>query len=240
VNRNRYRSRYRGSAASGGSPPFTPASIPNLLAWYDAADAGTIIQTAGSVSQWNDKSGNAYNVTQGTGASQPTTGTRTQNSLNVLDFTSDGIQVPDAFRDAVTNSNSTLLIVFNSDVGGQKQTLLTGLQGGGAVNFGSLITSGNNVIYSHGGFEGGPAKAYTFGNPAISIGSRAGTLLSEWLNGGVAATTNGGGNDKRRRARRNGFCGSAVYKFRAVRVDCYNAGALVFNREVKTLTTRSC
>jgi hypothetical protein len=38
------------------------------------------------VSQWDDKSGNGRNVTQGTGASQPTTGTRTINGLNVLDF----------------------------------------------------------------------------------------------------------------------------------------------------------
>jgi hypothetical protein len=40
----------------------------------------------GSVSQWDDKSGNARHVTQGTAAAQPTTGAATINGLNVLDF----------------------------------------------------------------------------------------------------------------------------------------------------------
>ena len=57
--------------------------------WLDAADASTITETGGKVSQWDDKSGNNNHLTQGTDASQPTTGTRTQNGLNVLDFTGD-------------------------------------------------------------------------------------------------------------------------------------------------------
>lgn len=50
---------------------FSPRTIPDCALWLDAADSNTII-TATGVSQWNDKSGNGYNLTQATGASQPT------------------------------------------------------------------------------------------------------------------------------------------------------------------------
>lgn len=63
-----------GLADNGSSgPTFTPALLLNTfnLAWYDANDASTITIATG-VSQWNDKSGNARNLTQGTGGSQPT------------------------------------------------------------------------------------------------------------------------------------------------------------------------
>jgi hypothetical protein len=60
--------------------------LPNLALWLDAADTATITESGGAVSQWDDKSGNGYNVTQGTGAAQPTTGSTTQNGLNVLSF----------------------------------------------------------------------------------------------------------------------------------------------------------
>jgi len=54
--------------------------------WLDASDTTTITESSGSVSQWNDKSGNDFHVSQGTSANQPVTGTRTINGLNVLDF----------------------------------------------------------------------------------------------------------------------------------------------------------
>lgn len=69
--------------------PFTPLSLAPVL-WLDAADTSTITSSSGAVSQWNDKSGNGYNVTQSTGAAQPGTGSVTQNGLNVLTF--DGSQ----------------------------------------------------------------------------------------------------------------------------------------------------
>lgn len=64
---------------------FSPLNLPNLKAWYDAADTATI--TGGSaVSQWNDKSGNGYHLTQSTATKKPSSGTRTLNSKNVIDF----------------------------------------------------------------------------------------------------------------------------------------------------------
>lgn len=65
---------------------FSPADLSGLVGWWDASDTGTITQSGGLVSQWDDLSGNGNHLTQGTGSQQPTTGTRTINSLNTLDF----------------------------------------------------------------------------------------------------------------------------------------------------------
>lgn len=62
-----------------------PTSLPNLYAWYDASNAGSISATGSSVDTWNDLSGNGLHLTSSGGA-RPLTGTRTINSLNVLDF----------------------------------------------------------------------------------------------------------------------------------------------------------
>lgn len=68
--------------AAGG---FSPLDLSPAL-WLDASDTSTITESGGAVSQWDDKSGNGYNLQQGTGTAQPATGTRTINSLNVIDF----------------------------------------------------------------------------------------------------------------------------------------------------------
>lgn len=72
------------TAASAG---FSPEQDPLLVAWYDAADAATLIGGA-SVSTWADKAGSA-NLTQSSGTRQPSNGTRSLNGLNALDFTAD-------------------------------------------------------------------------------------------------------------------------------------------------------
>lgn len=67
--------------------------------WLDASDTSTITASSGAVSQWNDKSGNGRHFTQSTGTAQPTTGTTTQNNLNVLVFdgTSDFLRRTETF-----------------------------------------------------------------------------------------------------------------------------------------------
>ena len=55
--------------------------INTLSLWFDAADATTITQSAGAVSQWRDKSSNAYSVLQGTSVNQPTYATNLLNGL---------------------------------------------------------------------------------------------------------------------------------------------------------------
>lgn len=88
------------------------ASIPSgAVLWLDAADASTITESSGSVSQWDDKSGNGNNVTQSTGSEQPTTGVSTSNGLNVLSFDGgDTLNLPSGLFD-LGEDNSTIFAV---------------------------------------------------------------------------------------------------------------------------------
>lgn len=65
---------------------FSPSNLPNLALWLDASDTATISLSGSAVTQWNDKSGNSRNFTQSTSTNRPSSGTRTQNSLNIIDF----------------------------------------------------------------------------------------------------------------------------------------------------------
>lgn len=78
-----------GAAGGAGGPPFSPSDIAGMVAWFDASDGASITSSAGAVSQWADKSGNARHLVQNTAGKKPLTGTRTINGLNVLDF--DGV-----------------------------------------------------------------------------------------------------------------------------------------------------
>jgi hypothetical protein len=100
-----------------GALNFTPALL-RPVAWYDAADTATITESSGAVSQWNDKSGNGYNILQATGANQPTTGTRTQNNRNVIDFdgSNDQLRTNGQVITQITTSKAlTQIVVCKSD-----------------------------------------------------------------------------------------------------------------------------
>lgn len=77
----------------------------DLLAWFDASDTSTITETGGAVSAWADKSGNGWDVSQATGASQPTTGSATLNGRNVVSF--------DGTDDFLTASSISPAIAFD-------------------------------------------------------------------------------------------------------------------------------
>ena len=66
---------------------WTPADIDTAL-WLDAADASTITESGGAVSQWDDKSGNNHHVIQATSAAQPTYSATGFNSLPTVFFDS--------------------------------------------------------------------------------------------------------------------------------------------------------
>lgn len=85
----RWAARRRSSSAFQVPVPvvsFSVLSLPSLVGWYDASDTASITSSSGSVSQWNDKSGNGNHLTQATGVKQPITGSDTVNSLNAIKF----------------------------------------------------------------------------------------------------------------------------------------------------------
>jgi hypothetical protein len=71
------------SQAGGGA--WTPAEITTAL-WLDADDSPTITITSGAVSQWDDKSGNGRNATQGTAAARPVVSSGGLGGLDVVVF----------------------------------------------------------------------------------------------------------------------------------------------------------
>lgn len=71
---------------------FRPTDLAGLQLWLDADDASTFSYSSGSVvSQWNDKSTNAYHFTQATVANQPTRNTNQQNGRAVVTFNVDSL-----------------------------------------------------------------------------------------------------------------------------------------------------
>lgn len=99
---------------------WTPADIQTLL-WFDASDSNSITLNGNNVSQWNDKSGNAYNGTQAVAASQPLY-TGSLNNKNVVYFNSDGLSLP--LIDYV-DRNMSVYAVFNKTANSSYQVVLT-------------------------------------------------------------------------------------------------------------------
>jgi hypothetical protein len=64
--------------------PWTPAQITTAL-WFDAADTGTVTASSNLVSQWDDKSGNARNLSA-SGGNRPTYNATGQNNLGIIEF----------------------------------------------------------------------------------------------------------------------------------------------------------
>jgi len=128
----------------GGVTPFSPLDIAGIALWLDAADAATITQTAGAVSQWDDKSGNNNHALQVIGLSQPTTGTRTINSLNTIDF--DGSSDFMLLTSALSRTNGyTVYIVCQVDDTGTTKAFFSG-SAPGALYLRSSTTEGFVIV----------------------------------------------------------------------------------------------
>ena len=139
---------------------WTPASI-STVAWYDASDTSTITESSGSVSQWDDKSGNDHHLEQLTASNQPSTGTGTIDGLNAIEFQDQLLGSPFAqYLNAVTNlpQFDYVAIVLNRTFG------LTFSQVVGSETLGG----GNNYTIQYRG-DFAPDRwqnaTYTNGNP---------------------------------------------------------------------------
>jgi hypothetical protein len=122
------------TVAGIGGVGFSPLHLaPDL--WLDASDASTITASSGSVSQWTDKSPNAWAFVQATGANQPVTGTRTQNGLNVIDFTPNQFLSGGDILDLGSSSFSAFAVVKTD-----------GTSGNGAL-FGKTFNTATNGLY---------------------------------------------------------------------------------------------
>ena len=135
------------------SPPTSPTS--GYSVWLDADDASTFTFSSGSVvSQWRDKSANAYVFNQATVANQPTR-TGTQNSKTTLVF--------DGVNDALTSSAAASTWKFLHGSTGAtvfyvaKETSTTANQAGRLIS--TLNYSTTTEIGVKSGFESGSTGA---------------------------------------------------------------------------------
>lgn len=158
-----------------------PLSLAPTL-WLDASDSSTITSVAGAVSQWNDKSGNGYNVTQAVSAAQPTTGVATQNSLNVLTFDgSDTLALPAALY-SIPNGSYTIFAVAKSSVDNALERIICMTDGINQVaSLAYTGTSGQIAYLNNSSFNAVNVNG-TKANFNIFYGRRSGTTQAISIN----------------------------------------------------------
>ena len=181
---------------SSALPSFTsPLQIPGCQLWMDGADSTTITIATG-VSQWNDKSGNAYNFTQATGASQPT------RTGNYISFQSNYyLTIPTAFMNNVTSWSLFFLI---NPISSSNFIMVKQHDG---VNTENVLSMTLNTNSSGGGQTGSTGylywRSYNAGTQAASSSALStstiqilslvydGTNLYMYINGTLNSTTAG-------------------------------------------------
>ncbi len=162
-------------------PPFSMDNIFGLQLWLDASDTTTITDTAGSVSQWDDKSGLGNHCAQATPAEQYTTGSRTQNGLNVLDGVSgnnmDGVNLG--------LSTYTIVSAFVRDSNSLTNNTISKVSGKNDALFGSDTDTVKDYA---GGDKITSIDTVTIGDVAIAVNTHSGALATLYLNGLIQGT----------------------------------------------------
>jgi M6 family metalloprotease-like protein len=136
---------------TGGA--WSPASL-SPMAWYDASDTNTLIQSGGVVSQWSDRSGQSNHLSQSTVAYRPVTTNGQINGLTAISF--DGGN--DVLRTATnpfgaTISNAFVMAVLNVGVLGSSTAF--SLSASGANRWQSHAPWGDGTVYFDCGGSGG-------------------------------------------------------------------------------------
>lgn len=160
--------------------------------WLDASDTSTITLSGSAVTQWNDKSANAFQFVQATSGRQPTSGLTTINGKNVLDFDGGDMLVDNGtvsnwnFLHNGTRTTHFYVIKRNATDNGANWFASTNHAGSSSVSgWQAVINSDNtpNCSIQHG----------SSGSAVISLGSTANktvgtntTLLTYVLQPGVS------------------------------------------------------
>ena len=92
---------------------WNPKTYGGLELWLDSNDSETITLNGGTVSQWDDKSGNDYHVSQGTASNQPTLTSNVLNGRDVLRFDESDWLENLVATPVGGSTNRTIFIVFN-------------------------------------------------------------------------------------------------------------------------------
>lgn len=176
------------------APPFSPASVAGLAAWYDASQL-TGLADGDPIATSPDRSGNARDLTQATAAKRPTFKTGILNGNPVMRF--DGVDdrlVSPAFT--LAQPNTVFVVASTTNAGTGQRFIADGVNGSGrnavyvtaqkwAVYAGSTGTVSSQALST-----GVHLIDYVFDNTARSlfvdsVGGTAGNAGGASLIGGV-------------------------------------------------------
>jgi len=186
--------------------PFDVLSLSPAL-WLDASDTSTITESGGAVSQWDDLSGNGYDVVQATAAKQPRSGTRTINGLNVLDF--DGADQLLVDSGVTLTQPNTLIAVMKFDTVGIFDYPLDGANGTDRHILGALSPATNWAMYTNTGLIGSVAISTTTQQLLVGVFNTTSSVLR--VDGVQAASGNAGSTDYRPISVGSGASGSSAF-----------------------------
>lgn len=156
--------------------PFSPLDIANLALWLDASDSATLFDATsggsavaadGSVARWEDKSGNARHVTNGTANNRPILKTALQNGRSGLRF--------DNSNDSLSTASFTHTAAFSVFVA---HKLASSPSGG----FARIIEVGGNQSWIVA--TNGTGANYNFDTTNTNIILRTTPLLIQYFSGG--------------------------------------------------------
>ena len=141
--------------------PWSP-TVASLFAWYDASDISTITESAGVVSQVDDKSDNGFHLNVLTANKVgPKTGVETLNNLNVLTWDLPAQVLENNSFAYDQNSNGLYLaVIFKCNINNQQDFIIAGTENSGPGNRMSVRRNGNlNSIQILGGSGTGSSIA---------------------------------------------------------------------------------
>jgi hypothetical protein len=189
----------------------------DMTLWLDASDSNTIVEVAGAVEEWKDKSSNNNHATQSTEASKPSTSANTLNNLNVLTFNLDYLSL----SSQIANLKSAIVVASNLDgsispsvspLFGEEDSIvgadyvfvnvnttdgdydisidgLSGNSGNASVNGGSLV-SGTNIDLSQTNAQNESSNLWYCdftNNATVDYICRANTSANDYINKGYIA-----------------------------------------------------
>jgi len=183
------------AATPGHAEPWTPAMLTTEL-WLDAADASTITESGGLVSQWNDKSGNIRHVTQSNNSVKPSydsvgwSNGRGQLEFDIYNGATRAHSLGrDVTGDGISGSAYTLFLVVNARSGDNEAWPHNALTTGGHENRHQINLNGVKVR-SDGSNGGTTSGTYASGEQILQF-TLDGTN-SEVLRNGTQIASNSG------------------------------------------------
>lgn len=173
---------------AGGQDLWTPAELTTAI-WLDAADAGSITQAGGEVSQWADKSGKGNHLTQGTSTMRPSYSASGWNGSTLPALSFDGTD--DYLQGAAQKTYPALTIaaVYEQNRTSGNERPFGVRDDDGSSNMETLALGTDNSLRYDGGFQSGTIAAAT--GKCLRVATRSTTAQTDHIGGSpnISATT---------------------------------------------------